>query len=166
MAGSRAEGPPWTSPVERQLLSRPCWRAAPVALWGGGQQVPPTLGGCRGQGEVPWWAELPGTSEAGRCHLTSRQKPFRADERDCNSSVCTGLCFRSALGWLSPGWAWRGNSCFSLGWPQHCRDWELCTITQLSFHFQQQKNEWIQSTQVGKKNQNHRCLQALRFIFF
>lgn len=104
-------------------------------------------------------AELPGTAGAGRCHLTSRQKPFRADERDCNSSVCTGLCFRSALGWLSAGWAWRGNSCLSLGWPQHCRDWELCTIIQLSFHFQQKKKEWIQNTQVEKN-----VLQALYFL--
>lgn len=31
MAGSCTEGPPWMSPVERQPLSRLCWRATPVA---------------------------------------------------------------------------------------------------------------------------------------
>lgn len=60
VAGSRAEGPPWVSPVERQLSSRRWWRATPAApagrrAAGAPGAGTPALSEADGErGEEPW----------------------------------------------------------------------------------------------------------------
>lgn len=147
-------------------------------LWGGGRWVPQmqghrTSGGWRGKGvkclgepaSPSTTADSPGAVGTQGPWLTPRQKPFSVGERDCSSSVCAGLCFQLASGWLLAGWAWRSNSCFSSGWPQHRSDWELYTSFITRFSFPAAKNEQIQTTQ-GEKKKKHSCLLAPRCISF
>lgn len=163
MAGSRTEGPPWVSPVERQLSSRPWWRATPAApagrraagaLGAGTPRFQRLMGrGVKSPGEPASpgaTADPPGAGRTGRRRLTPHRKPFSADERDCGSSVCTGLRFRLASGWLLAGRAWRGDSCFSSGWPQRRGDWELYTTIPLGFPFQQQKTNGFKTPGGGQ----------------
>lgn len=146
-------------------------------LWGGRRWVPQmqghhTSGGWRGKGvkcpgepaSPSMTADLPGAGGTQRHWLTPRQKLFSVDERNCSSSVCAGLRFRLASGWLLAGWVWRSNSCFSSGWPEHHGDWELYTSFITQFSSPATKNEQISNHPRGEKEKTQ--LFACTEVYF